>query len=121
MTGGHKHKWSYIIRYMPDYFGKHGFQRPESLKKEYLAINVGDIDEVLDELVKNGVAQQEGEVYKVDVNKMGVSKVLGKGQVTHAIEVTADRFSESAKQKLEKAGGKAVSGEGDGGSSKAEV
>ena len=23
MAGGHKHKWTWIIKYMPDYFGKY--------------------------------------------------------------------------------------------------
>ncbi len=121
MSGGHKQKWSYILRYMPDYFGKHGFARPQSLQKAILCINVGEIDESLDDLVRIGVAQQDGEKYKVDLSKLGVSKVLGKGQVNHALEVSAEEFSETAKQKLEGAGGKAISGEGDGESGKAEV
>jgi len=37
-------------------------------------------------------------------------KVLGDGEITRALKVTAARFSESAKAKIEKAGGKAVVG-----------
>ena len=37
-------------------------------------------------------------------------KVLGDGELTRAIEVTAAKFSESAKAKIEKAGGKAIIG-----------
>jgi large subunit ribosomal protein L15 len=37
-------------------------------------------------------------------------KVLGDGEVTRAINITAARFSESAKAKIEKAGGKAIVG-----------
>jgi large subunit ribosomal protein L15 len=37
-------------------------------------------------------------------------KVLGDGEITRAIEVTAAKFSESAKAKIEKAGGKAIVG-----------
>jgi large subunit ribosomal protein L15 len=37
-------------------------------------------------------------------------KVLGDGEVTRALEITAARFSESAKAKIEKAGGKAIVG-----------
>jgi large subunit ribosomal protein L15 len=37
-------------------------------------------------------------------------KVLGDGEITRAIEITAAKFSESAKAKIEKAGGKAIVG-----------
>jgi large subunit ribosomal protein L15 len=37
-------------------------------------------------------------------------KVLGDGELTRAIEVTAAKFSESARAKIEKAGGKAIVG-----------
>src|SRR5271165_1427795 len=37
-------------------------------------------------------------------------KVLGDGEITRALKVTAARFSESAKSKIEKAGGKAIVG-----------
>jgi large subunit ribosomal protein L15 len=37
-------------------------------------------------------------------------KVLGDGEITRALRVTAARFSESAKAKIEKAGGEAIVG-----------
>jgi large subunit ribosomal protein L15 len=37
-------------------------------------------------------------------------KVLGDGEVTRAIKVTAAKFSDSAKAKIEKAGGQAILG-----------
>ena len=37
-------------------------------------------------------------------------KVLGDGEITRAIKVTAAKFSESAKAKIEKAGGEAIVG-----------
>ena len=109
-SGGHKQKWSYVIRYMPDYFGKHGSVRPAEVSAEVLAINVGDIDEHISELVEKGIAKSEENKFIVDVSKIGVGKVLGGGRVTHSIEVIAKGFSESAKKKLEKAGGKVVVG-----------
>jgi large subunit ribosomal protein L15 len=39
-----------------------------------------------------------------------VVKVLGDGEMTRALKVTAAKFSESAKAKIEKAGGKAIVG-----------
>lgn len=110
MSGGHKHKWSYIIRYMPDYFGKHGFTRPAAVRGGVNAINVGELDENLDKLLELGVARREGDRFVVDVNKLGFDKVLGSGQVTRPLDVTAKSFVESAKRKLEEAGGKAIAG-----------
>ncbi|MFY9923337.1 MAG: 50S ribosomal protein L15 [Opitutaceae bacterium] len=37
-------------------------------------------------------------------------KVLGDGEITRALNITAAKFSESAKAKIEKAGGKAIVG-----------
>jgi large subunit ribosomal protein L15 len=57
-------------------------------------------------------------INKVDANilfKMGVIKkieipikILGNGDVKNPVEITADMFSKSAIEKLEKAGGKAI-------------
>jgi large subunit ribosomal protein L15 len=121
LSGGHKQKWSYILSHAPNHFGKRGFVRPARIREDIQTINVGDIDEALDHLVETGIAQREGENYRIDIEKLGIFKVLGKGRVTHRIEVLAREFSETAKQKLEEAGGKAISGEGDGGASEAEV
>jgi large subunit ribosomal protein L15 len=37
-------------------------------------------------------------------------KILGDGEITRALKVTAAKFSESAKAKIEKAGGQAIVG-----------
>jgi len=49
-------------------------------------------------LYKNGLLRK-------DENKF---KVLGTGEITRAFTVTASKFSESAKEKIEKAGGQAI-------------
>lgn len=110
MSGGHKHKWSYVIRYMPDYFGKHGFTRPTAVRRGVVAINVGEIDENLDKFIELGVAKREGDKFLVDLTKLRIDKVLGGGRVTHQLEVTAKSFVDSAKRKLEEAGGRAIAG-----------
>jgi large subunit ribosomal protein L15 len=38
---------------------------------------------------------------------MGIEKVLGSGKVTRKINISASAFSETAKAKIEKLGGKA--------------
>jgi large subunit ribosomal protein L15 len=106
---------------MPDYFGKHGFTRPSAVRRETRAINVGELDERLEELLQLGVAKKENKKFVIDVGKLGFEKVLGGGQITHPLEVRAQKFVESAKRKIEEAGGKAISGEGDGGGGEAAV
>lgn len=110
LSGGHKQKWSYFLKYMPEHFGKHGFVRPPEVSANVKSIDVGELDERLDDLLQQGIARQEENKFVVDVRKLGFDKVLGGGHVTHPLEVTAGKFSEQAKRKLEEAGGKAVEG-----------
>jgi len=109
MAGGHKHKWSYIIHYAPDYFGKHGFFPPT--RREQEAVNVGELDERIEELVEKGLATKEGDIYKIDVRKLGFSKVLGGGEVKHPMEIIADKISSEARRKIEEAGGRVSTGD----------
>lgn len=110
LSGGHKQKWPYLLKYMPKHFGKHGFTRPLAVRREIGTINVGELDERLDELLQQGIAKREEERIVVDVKKLGFERVLGGGRVTHPLEVIAKEFVESAKRKLEEAGGKAIAG-----------
>jgi large subunit ribosomal protein L15 len=102
-----------VLKHIPKHFGKHGFTRPLEVRREISAINVGELDERLDELLRQGIAKREEERIVIDVGKLGFERVLGGGRVTHSIEVIAKEFVESAKRKLEEAGGKAIAGEGD--------
>ena len=110
LSGGHKHKWSYILRYAPEHFGKRGFVRPPEVVAAPGAVNVGELDERLEEFLQQGAARREEERFVVDARKLGFAKILGGGRVTHPLEVIATEFSDSAKRKLEAAGGKAVAG-----------
>lgn len=74
-------------------------------RKEFAIINLNDIekfanaDEITPELIL-----KEGKISKI---KNGL-KVLGNGEITKPLKVYAHRFSQSAKDKIEKAGGKAI-------------
>ena len=50
-----------------------------------------------------------GDIEKLDQNKIAATEVLGTGQITKPVNIYAWRFSKSAKEKIEKAGGKALS------------
>lgn len=86
--------------------GKHGFVCKTSYSWE--TMDIGEIDQLVPELLANGIATQEGDVIKIDAASIGVEKVLGSGQVTHKFSITADAFSASAVAKIEEKGGKAL-------------
>lgn len=73
-------------------------------KKVYSIVNLGDLNEFedgavvnLETLIKNGIVGKE-EPYGL--------KVLANGELTKKITVQAKKFSKSAIEKIEKAGGK---------------
>jgi large subunit ribosomal protein L15 len=85
-------------------FPKRGFSNV-NFAVRYTVINIGDLNE-LTELteVSAEVLVEKGIVRKME--KYGL-KVLGDGEITRAITVKANKFSKSAVQKIEAAGGKA--------------
>ena len=71
-------------------------------KKEFQVVNLSRLAEL-------GVKEITPEVlYELGVTskKNGMVKVLGNGEIKKAITVTAHKFSESAQEKITKAGGK---------------
>jgi len=104
----HGHMWSYIVKYEPNRFGKHGFHRPQELVREPRTINIGEIDEKIDFLLENKIAEREENRIVIDVTKLGLDKVLGKGKVTKPLIVKAKSFTTSAIKKIEEAGGKTI-------------
>ncbi len=79
---------------------KRGFSNAD-FKTEYAVINIGKLDKLpgdiftVESLMASGIVKslQDG------------LKVLATGELTRAIKVTAHHFSETAKQKIEAAGG----------------
>lgn len=107
MAGGHKHMWSWMVKYDPNHYGKYGFKRPQKTIYQYKPVNLGFLDEKLDEMVKNGLATKEKGKIVVDVTQIGYNKVLGKGKINKPVIIKSPKFSESAARKIEEAGGEA--------------
>lgn len=107
-AGMHKHKWSYTVKYEPDHFGKRGFKRPLATVKEIKAINLDDLDRMMDKLLEKKLVEKEGDKIKINLQKIGYDKLLGSGRLTRPLIIESKSFSESAIKKLEEAGGKAV-------------
>ncbi|MCQ2355726.1 MAG: 50S ribosomal protein L15 [Methanocorpusculum sp.] len=86
--------------------GKHGFVCKTSVTYEVL--DIGDIDQMIPDLVARGIATQNGDVIILDAAQIGVEKVLGGGRVTHKLEITAECFSERAVAKVQEQGGQVL-------------
>jgi len=92
-----KHKKFKLLKKMSGHLGTRGFTSPKQkgLKKYTKTINICTLIKLVD----------KGDI---DVTSLGYEKVLGKGNITSAITVKSISFSEIAKKKIEKAGGKAI-------------
>jgi len=77
-----------------------GFKNP--FRVEFQVVNVGTIAELFPE---GGTVTVADLVAKGAVRKGRLVKVLGNGDIQVAVQVSADAFTGSAKEKIEKAGG----------------
>ncbi|MFB6128256.1 MAG: uL15m family ribosomal protein [Halorhabdus sp.] len=92
--------------------GKSGFTRPEKTQDDVAEIDVRTLDEDAVLLAADGIAEETDGGYRIDVrdvvedgHEADVVKVLGSGQVRNELSVVADAFSDSAREKIEAAGG----------------
>ncbi|MBS1519119.1 MAG: 50S ribosomal protein L15 [Bacteroidetes bacterium] len=77
---------------------------------EYSVINLDDIQKLIDDKKINETTIDKEYLLKNKLlkGKDKPLKVLGNGEIKTKIEITADAFSKTAIEKIEKAGGKAV-------------
>ena len=95
-VGRHKHLWSYVVAHEPDYFGKHGFTSPQSLKRKENTINIKQLNALT---VENN---------QIDLTSLGYTKLLGTGTITKPLTITTAACSKTAQQKIEEAGGQVI-------------
>ncbi len=101
-SGGNPHPW-FEGGQMPLYrrLPKRGFTN--IFKKEYEVVNVGQLAAMSqDDPVTPQALKEKGLIKKV-----GAVKILGTGDLSASLNVEAHKFSRSAIEKIEKAGGKA--------------
>lgn len=86
-----------LIRRLP----KRGFNNA-AFKKTYALINLDDLNQFEAGTIVNEEMLREGKHIR---GKVAGLKILGRGELKHGLTIEADRFSDSAKEKIEKAGG----------------
>lgn len=84
---------------------KKGFNN-KNFRTEYAILNVRDLEELFaaGEEVSPQASKDKGIMKKREM----LLKILGKGEITKALTVSAHRFSVTAREKIEKAGGTVV-------------
>jgi large subunit ribosomal protein L15 len=107
-AGSGKQHWTRTVIENKNYFGKHGFKRPQKMIKKVNPVNISYLEDQCDVLIEKGLASEEGDSIVIDVTDLGYNKVLAKGNISKKLVIKSPKFSESAKFKIEEAGGEAV-------------
>ena len=88
-----------LMRRLP----KRGFSN-YGFRKEVQIVNLGKIASLKIKKINANILHEKGAIKITDV----LVKILGNGDIKDPVEITADMFSKSAIEKLDKAGGKAI-------------
>jgi large subunit ribosomal protein L15 len=107
-AGLHKHRYIQMLKFDPDHFGRHGFKRPQCSVISKFTINVSDVERELSKWVAAGKAKSEGGAFVVDLGALDYDKLLGSGRVTKKLKLTVSEASETAVEKVKKAGGEVM-------------
>ncbi|GBC70120.1 50S ribosomal protein L15 [archaeon HR01] len=97
MAGGHKHKWTKLVK--TDYFGEKGFY---NINTRHL--NTMNLDQLSEYIYRTGEKE-------VDLSRMGVDKLLGKGRIDQPVKVSVASWSRHAEEKIRAAGGEILKAE----------
>ena len=73
-------------------------------KNSFQIVNLESINLLKSKKIDNNSLYESGLIKKLDLPV----KILSKGEITKAVEISANSFSKAAIEKIEKAGGKAI-------------
>lgn len=85
---------------------KRGFNN-KRFAPQYITINVSDLEKIEGVTEVDAKVLDEQGIISVPKNNDGI-KILGRGELTKKLDVKAAKFTASAKEKIEKAGGSAT-------------
>ncbi len=104
-AGRHKHGWSWVLRYQPDYFGKVGFFSPKSLRRDIRCINLKELEEIAVKMMPK--TKKDKKIF-IDLEELGYNKLLGEGRITLPIRVKVPLYTKIALRKIKEAGGEII-------------
>jgi large subunit ribosomal protein L15 len=101
-AGKHKHFYIRTVMEEPDHFGHEQFH---ALRKSDVSkwVNIKD----LNQLMKFSKVSGEGKTV-LDLAELGYEKLLGTGRVDGSFTIRVKRISQSAKEKINQAGGEVL-------------
>ncbi|MCD4846404.1 MAG: 50S ribosomal protein L15 [Methanosarcinales archaeon] len=111
--GGHGNagndKHHFVRNFLQGYtFGKHGFKRPQKVISYKSIVNVGELDEMAQQLVLDEQARKEDDVYYINLAELEypIDKLLGTGKAAKSMIITVADCSDKARSRIEEAGGR---------------
>ena len=93
LAGINKNRVMTRIKYMPNHWGMHGFNRHPTLRTVFVTVNVSQLEDMA-----NGSDT-------IDLTELGIDKILGSGRINSALNVVVQEASARAIEKIEAAGG----------------
>ncbi len=103
-AGMHKHKWTWVLKYDPDYFGKHGFYRPN--RREVKSMNLIQLSTLVENLERRGELKILDDMPVVNLSALGVGKLVGGGKLDRGLVIIVDSWTERAEKAVREAGGR---------------
>ena len=101
-SGMLKHHFSTMLKEFPDHFGHDSTHPPHpNIIKKWTSVRE------LDDLFAKSGKEEQGKKM-IDLVGLGYDKLLGGGQVKNAYVVKIKQFTESAQEKVKKAGGEVL-------------
>ena len=74
----------------------------------HCSINVQDIDQQIDGLVRDNLAKHSDGSYVINLADLGFDKLLGKGRVSRKLQITAEIATPNAIEAVKAAGGEVI-------------
>ena len=97
-------KISILKLYGNEYFGKHGFNRPQKTIKIVKTININEIEKNLDSYLSKNLIKKENDYFLINLKNIGIDKLLGTGNIDNKYKIIG-KVSKKAKIKIEEKGG----------------
>ncbi len=108
-VGFHKHKWMWVIKYFPDWYGKRGFTpRNPSFMEEIKEISLKDLSDLIEKLRLGNQLEYSGDKIKIDLIKLGYNKLTGTGKITIPVQVITKYATKKAIEKIKSVGGEVI-------------
>ncbi|HUV54761.1 MAG TPA: uL15m family ribosomal protein [Candidatus Krumholzibacteriaceae bacterium] len=104
-AGGRKHFWIRTVKYEKERYKKTGFLPPSAKKPKPVTINVGELEDLALKVIGDYGVKGGNEL---DLESLGIVKLLGRGRVGVPLNVKVAYATMSAQEKIEEAGGSII-------------